>query len=200
MIIGERYVENYLLNEDFGGGFYIEYHSCPHYHQPLDEKSKGWLILGKFTDDEKHVRLSAFKISFGYGVYMPPNVLHCDAFLTGNYLVAYTAAKEYKTGVFLTKEKEITSIRIWCKFSQKIWGLEKRRKSFLDEPDRGHRRSGSQASGYNADGGLQENLQHRWHRQNSTEYHNFDMKGLLSASERFDASTHQEDYWNEEGN
>jgi hypothetical protein len=177
MVIGERYVENYLLNEDFGGGFYIEYHSCPHYHQPLNAEAKGWLILGKFTDDKGHIRLSAFKIPFGYGVYMPPNILHCDAFLTGDYLVAYTAAKEYKTGIFRHGgTDQLTNIRIWDEFSQKTWGLEtNRRKSFIVAP--------RDSSAPRKEGLLRESFHDRRHRQNSTEYHNFNMQELLENAQ-----------------
>lgn len=182
MVVGERYVENYLLNEDLGGGFYLEYHSCPHYHQPLNDKAKGWLILGKFTEDERHIRLSAFKIPFGYGIYMPPTVLHCDAYLTGEYLVAYTAAKEFKTGIFRTKNMEVTSIRVWCEWSQKMWGLENEfKRSFFNASDKsaGEGPAGCARS-------LRESVQGARQRQNSTEYHNFDMKEIIEQIQSTD--------------
>lgn len=185
MVVGERYVENYLLNEDLGGGFYIEYHSCPHYHQPLNDKAKGWLILGKFTEDKKHIRLSAFKIPFGYGIYMPPNVLHCDAYLTGEYLVAYTAAKEFKTGIFRTKQMEVTSIRIWCEWSQKMWGLDNElRRSFFNASDK----PPALCEGPNnvCVRSLRESVQDASHRQNSTDFHNFDMKEVIEQIQSSD--------------
>jgi hypothetical protein len=50
-----RYVETYLLHDERGGGFFIEYHDCPHFHQPLDEEASGWMTLAKFSEDKEQV-------------------------------------------------------------------------------------------------------------------------------------------------
>lgn len=115
MSIGKRYVHDYLLDRDLGGGFYIEHHNCQHYHQPVTTianeegappqcttTTSGWLILGKFINDSNHVEMSAFAIPHGYGVYLPSNILHCDAFLRGPHLVAYSPDPSYRTGLLRT--------------------------------------------------------------------------------------------------
>lgn len=93
MNIGERYVEEYLMGK--GGGAYIEYHDTPHFHMPLNNRSDGFLILGRFTKDK--CVLSAVRIPYGYAIYTSPYTIHCDAFLTGEYIVAYTIADNYHT-------------------------------------------------------------------------------------------------------
>lgn len=143
MTVGKRYIENYLLNADRGGGFYFEYHDCPHYHQPISPESGGWLLLGKFTESKNHIRITGFKIPPGHGVYMPPGVLHCDAYLRGEYLVAYTAAKHFKTGLFRTTDMQLTKVRVWCENTQNMWSLGhedsghyvKKRAFFKQEPE-----------------------------------------------------------------
>lgn len=95
MNIGENYVKHFLLDNNKGGGCYIERHSTPHFHMPLDENSNGYLILGKTINNICH--LSAFQIPYGFAIYTLPNVIHCDGYLVGNYLVVYTITEEYST-------------------------------------------------------------------------------------------------------
>jgi hypothetical protein len=56
--------------------------------------------------------MTAFKIPFGYGLYMPPNVIHCDSFLTGRFLIAYTNAKNFTTGILRTTTGDVTQVNI----------------------------------------------------------------------------------------
>ncbi len=107
--VGKEYVQEYLLKENFGNGFYIETHDTPHYHQPLDLNSGGFLILGLKDDDE--LILTKFKIPFGYGVYMEPETLHSDAFLVGNYNVVYTKTLNYSTYLFVSPDKSIIQVQ-----------------------------------------------------------------------------------------
>lgn len=93
--IGKNYVDHFLLNKNKGGGCYLEYHNTPHFHMPLNEEANGCLILGKIIDNVCH--LSAFKIPFGFAIYTPPNVIHCDGYLVGEYLVVYTITDKYST-------------------------------------------------------------------------------------------------------
>ena len=72
MTVGDRYVEDYLLKDERGGGFYMEYHNCPHLHVPMEKEATGFVILGKRTDDDKYLMMTAFHIPFGFGLYMPP--------------------------------------------------------------------------------------------------------------------------------
>lgn len=103
--IGSEYVNEYLLKENFGNGFYIEKHNTPHYHQPLDSNAGGFLILGLILDGD--LILTKFKIPFGCGVYMKPETLHSDAFLVGNYNVMYTKTPDYSTYLFVNSNYSI---------------------------------------------------------------------------------------------
>ena len=109
MNIGQNYAKHYLLHENKGGGSYLEYHDVPHFHMPLNEKSCGHIILGKIINDICH--LSAFKIPYGYAIYIKPNVIHCDGFLVGDYLVVYTITDKYST-VLLKNDNGIIDVNI----------------------------------------------------------------------------------------
>lgn len=95
MNIGKNYVKDYLLNENKGCGAYLEYHNTPHFHMPLNKNSDGHVILGRIINDICY--LSAFNIPYNYAIYIKPNVIHCDAYLTGDYLVVYTKTDYYST-------------------------------------------------------------------------------------------------------
>ena len=107
MSIGENYANDFLLKEDYGGGCYLEYHDTPHFHKPITEDSSGYLILGKVIHNKCH--LNAFSIPYGYGIYTPPFVIHCDGFLIGKYMVVYTFTPNYST-VILKHNNKITNI------------------------------------------------------------------------------------------
>lgn len=107
--VGPEYVQEYLLKENFGNGFYIETHDTPHYHQPIDTNSCGFLVLGLIVESE--LILTKFKIPFGYGVYMEPKTLHSDAFLVGNYHVVYTKTQEYSTYLFMNQDNTIIQVK-----------------------------------------------------------------------------------------
>lgn len=97
MEIGKNYVKDYLLQEGLGNGCYLEYHDTPHFHMPLDDKSSGYLILGKIINDDIH--LTAFNIPYGKAIYTLPFTIHCDAFLIGKYIVLYTVTPHYSTAL-----------------------------------------------------------------------------------------------------
>jgi hypothetical protein len=105
MTIGQDYVENYLLKEEFGNGFYIETHDTPHFHQPLNIHSSGYIILGKKENGGFH--LTKFNIPYDYALYTHPNTYHCDAFLIGEYNVMYTKTNNYSTYLFRTENNKI---------------------------------------------------------------------------------------------
>jgi hypothetical protein len=107
--IGKNYVNGYLLQKNYGNGFYIEKHNTPHYHQPLNEESSGYLIIGLILNN--NLILTKFKISYGYAVYMSPNTLHCDAFLIGDYNVVYTKTPDYSTYLFIDIHNNIVNVQ-----------------------------------------------------------------------------------------
>lgn len=118
MSIGNKYLENYLLESDYGNGFYIEYHDQPHYYNFIDNNNikksnlnnnnKGYLVLGKKING--YYLLSAFEVPKNKGIYIPPYVYHCDGCLKGNYNVIYSITDNYKT--FLIKNNSNKIVRI----------------------------------------------------------------------------------------
>ena len=105
MDIGENYVKHFLLDNNKGGGCYLEYHATPHFHMPLDRNSNGYLILGKTINNVCY--LSAFQIPYGFAIYTLPNVIHCDGYLVGKYLVVYTVTEEYSTVSIKNNDKPV---------------------------------------------------------------------------------------------
>lgn len=98
MNIGKNYAQDYLMNSEYGGGFYLEVHDRPHFHMPLNENAKGYLVLGKMISEDLY-ELSAFRIPFGYAIYTPGGIIHDDGFLVGDYMVIFSVTKEYKTAI-----------------------------------------------------------------------------------------------------
>jgi hypothetical protein len=111
MEIGEKYVDSFLLQSNYGDGFYIEIHDLPHFHQPMNESSSGHIILGKIGNDGEFI-LNAFKIPFGQALFIPPNVYHSDAYLVGKYNVVYGKTDDYKTLLFRNLKREIINVYI----------------------------------------------------------------------------------------
>lgn len=110
MEIGEGYVDGYLHVASKGGGAYLEHHDRPHLHIPLDEDAGGYLLLGR-RDGEDYL-VSAFRIPFGSGIYTPPEVLHADPYLTGNYLVVYSVTENFSNAVLRAADGGTVSVRI----------------------------------------------------------------------------------------
>lgn len=108
--IGERYVESYLMDQDKGGGTYLEVHDRPHLHMPLNKDAGGYLIIGKHTQEGGYL-ISAFQVPFGYAITMAPWIIHSDAYLIGRYLVIYSATPEFSTVILRKKNGELAPIR-----------------------------------------------------------------------------------------
>lgn len=110
MKIGAGYVDEYLHVAEKGGGSYLEWHDRPHLHMPLDSDAGGYLILGR-RDGEDYL-VSAFRIPFGCAVYMPPEVLHADPYLVGNYLVIYSVTKTFSNAVLRNPDGGVVDVRV----------------------------------------------------------------------------------------
>lgn len=108
--IGESYVQNFLYVEGKGGGAYIEYHDRPHFHMPLEDSARGYLLLGKVVDGK--YRLSAFAIPRGFAIYTGPNVLHADSFLIGRYAVVYSVTEHFSTVLFKDQSGAMVELEI----------------------------------------------------------------------------------------
>ena len=112
MEIGAGYADGYLHVASKGGGAYLEHHDRPHLHMPLDEAAGGYLVLGRRDGEGSGADylVSAFRIPFGSAVYTPPEVLHADPYLTGNYLVVYSVTENFSNAVLRAPGGGIVSV------------------------------------------------------------------------------------------
>lgn len=103
--VGAQYVNQYLMESDYGHGAYIEYHNQPHLWMPLSPECRGFLILGRVMNGKYF--LTGFEIPFGYGVYASPSVIHTDSFLIGHHLVVYTLADDFSTVIIKDDQENL---------------------------------------------------------------------------------------------
>jgi hypothetical protein len=117
MIIGERYMDDFIMTPQ-GGGMYIEYHKDkPHFHMPANKNSHGYYILGKKVTNyprENKYHLTAFTIPFGLAVYTANGVIHCDAGLKGSWIVGYANAKDFSTVLLKDPNNAMVQVEFAC--------------------------------------------------------------------------------------
>lgn len=102
--ISENYVKNYIMDENIGGGIYLEYHNLPHIHIPLNKKSRGYILLAK-KKNNNIFHVSAFQIPLGKALFIKPNVIHNYCFLIGYYNVVYGKSEKYSTAILKNDDK-----------------------------------------------------------------------------------------------
>ncbi|MGQ3891614.1 hypothetical protein [Legionella sp. CNM-4043-24] len=107
--VGKNYVSNYLTQQQYGGGEYIEYHDQPHFWMPRAPHCSGHILLGRQEKESFH--FTGFRIPFGFAVYMSPYTLHSDAYLVGDFIVVYTISKKYSTVVVRDKNSALKPIQ-----------------------------------------------------------------------------------------
>lgn len=112
MEIGENYVNEYLLKDGLGDGFYIETHDLPHYYWTEDVNSQGYIILGEKMSDG--FGLTAFKVGINKGLYISPYTYHSDAYLIGKYNVIYGKTSNYKTYLFKNNNISKSIVNVKC--------------------------------------------------------------------------------------
>tara|TARA_B110000908_G_scaffold169266_1_gene226029 strand:+ start:887 stop:1753 length:867 start_codon:yes stop_codon:yes gene_type:complete len=98
MEISNNYINEYIMNEKYGGGIYLEYHNLPHIYIPVNCYNSGYIILAKKIKNNRY-DATAFTIPLGKALYINPNVIHNDCFLIGNYNVVYGLSKKYSTAI-----------------------------------------------------------------------------------------------------
>jgi hypothetical protein len=108
--VGKNYVNDYILQEEYGGGMYLEYHKNPHFHMPINESASGGIVLAKQNGDSYHI--SCFKIPFGYATYIPPYTIHNDCFLIGDYYVIYSKSEPFSTCLLRNLENKIINVSL----------------------------------------------------------------------------------------
>ncbi len=108
MHVETNYVKDYIMSENDGGGFYLEYHNDqPHFHMVLE--GGGYYLLAKQTNTNTF-HISAFEISSGQAIYTKKGAIHCDAALIGDLIVGYTTSNECSTVLLRTKNNKMVEI------------------------------------------------------------------------------------------
>lgn len=102
MEVGNDYVKDYIMTENGGGGFYLEFHhDQPHFHMIVNGGGH-YLLAKKVGENQYH--LTAFELSNGQAVFTKKGAIHCDAALTGEIVCGYTASEDCETVLLRTKE------------------------------------------------------------------------------------------------
>ncbi|WP_410210084.1 hypothetical protein [Aquirhabdus sp.] len=78
------YKKEYLMQEQGGGGMFLETHEFPHIHIPLTKDCGGYIVIGRHLEADLYC-FTAFQIPFGYGLYTPSNTIHGDGTLVGEF-------------------------------------------------------------------------------------------------------------------
>lgn len=108
MEIGKSYFNDFLLEQNYGNGLYIESHDLPHYYFTDNSESSGYLIIGEKTDNG--FALTALELGLNRTVYIPPYVYHCDGCLVGKYDVIYGKTENYITYLIHDREDKVVEI------------------------------------------------------------------------------------------
>jgi len=78
------YKKDFLMQEQGGGGIFLETHGFPHIHIPLSPKCGGYIVIGKPLEDDLYC-FTAFQIPYGYALLTPSNTIHGDGTLVGEF-------------------------------------------------------------------------------------------------------------------
>lgn len=101
MNVEANYINDFIMQEKLGGGFYLEFHhDQPHFHMQIN--GGGYYLLAKQTC-ENTFHITAFELSNGQAIYTKKGAIHCDAALTGDLIVGYTASNDCSTVLLRTK-------------------------------------------------------------------------------------------------
>ena len=107
IVINDDYLNNFVNKTD--SGFILESHDFSHLFISTKPDNSGFLVLGKRDIKNNSIQLVGFKIPFGYAIYIPEFVIHSDAYLVGEYRVAFTAANNLINYQFEKKIKFVPS-------------------------------------------------------------------------------------------
>jgi len=109
--IGDKYLQDYILQKDFSNGLSLELHDSYHYYQPLNSNSTGYIILAKPINLNQY-EIAALKIPYGFAITISSYIHHSHATLIGEYLIAYgiTQPKNYTKLNIHNKKNEIVKI------------------------------------------------------------------------------------------
>ncbi|MDB2592771.1 hypothetical protein N9Y17_03590 [Gammaproteobacteria bacterium] len=108
---GDHYADSVVNN---GGGLFLETHQFTQTMTPLDENAAGFIVLGRWVDNEK-LELIAVKVPFGYTLIVEPGCIHGDTTFKGMYMMAMTSnhiTMQTADVVFLKNSKTNKNIQI----------------------------------------------------------------------------------------
>lgn len=105
----EKYIPDYALQIQKGGGIFVETHEFRQFFTPLEKTAKGGIILGKKRDDG-FFEFTALEIPFGYTLVIEPNVIHGDSFFKGRYAIALTEVVSADSVLIRTKSGDILPV------------------------------------------------------------------------------------------
>lgn len=108
---GANYAQGYLSLPEHGGGYYLETHDLPHFWSHLQKEARGALLLGKEVRPGVY-HLTAFRIPFGTGVYVPGGVIHCDGLLVGDVMPIYSVTPNFSTVHLKTPQSQVVHITL----------------------------------------------------------------------------------------
>ncbi len=103
------YRDEFLTQENGGGGYYVETHNFPHIHIPLFSDSAGYIIIGKKLSTVQY-SFTAFKIPYGYALYTPPGTIHGDGTLLGRYGISVANSETTADTVLFFNKNTLTKI------------------------------------------------------------------------------------------
>jgi len=109
--IGDKYLQDYILQKKFSNGLFLELHDSYHYYQPLNSNSTGYIILAKPINLNQY-EIAALKIPYGFAITISSYIHHSHSTLIGEYLIAYgiTQPKNYTKLNIHNKKKQIVKI------------------------------------------------------------------------------------------
>lgn len=110
--IGKNYVKDYLLNKEFGKGFYLESHGLPHIYHFNSNKHSGYIIVAKKLNSIFLIHAIDVSQMKDCILVINPYVYHSDAYLVGSINVAYGKINDYKTYIILDNYKNIVNFEI----------------------------------------------------------------------------------------
>lgn len=120
-----------------GGGLFLETHSFAQTMMPLDKNSKGFVVLGRWTDEKKNnLELIAIHIPFGFTLIIDEGCIHGDATLNGMFMMCMTSnhvTMQTADSVFLksTETRDNLSLVVASTSSQQNYIEEKAPRPFV---------------------------------------------------------------------
>jgi len=108
----QRYVPEYALKMDGGGGIFVETHPFPQLFTPLSPHCSGGLILGVNRGNHEY-DFASFEIPFGYTMKIKSMVIHGDSFFVGPYAIALNETELADSVLFRknTSNRDIQKIK-----------------------------------------------------------------------------------------